>query len=418
MPEFETPEMNRVPLEHTVLQVKTLFSKFGTTAQVLSQAMTPPPIERVLFSIQKLYEVGAITSNDESAQVSELGRLAASLPVDLGLVKLILFGHTFGFMVEAIVMAAALSLQDVFAMPSRLFMRNQQQYIESLKQNFTQRFKYDNGCYSEPLTYLAVYHAWLLSHKQHRSASTLGLSYQRMLQLDRLVADLCRKVEIRMFADSANDHAQASRVRCLFEAAHARNRSETLGQGREIRTLFRKDLNLLRFIIAGAFAPLFLQGTVNQNDSKEVGKVGLSQSRTITLSKLSKEAESEQTLLTALKSVSIQHTAIHKTKAKTLIEVASVEEGDLLATTLATRAECLALSLVQDTSFSCKFLFQIYLSSKRTIVLPNPNYRPGSDESEEITIDGLSIDRQITWRLSDANQDATSKSAMVVPYQR
>ena len=351
--------MNRVPLEHTVLQVKTLFSKFGTTAQVLSQAMTPPPIERVLFSIQKLYEVGAITSNDESAQVSELGRLAASLPVDLGLVKLILFGHTFGFMVEAIVMAAALSLQDVFAMPSRLFMRNQQQYIESLKQNFTQRFKYDNGCYSEPLTYLAVYHAWLLSHKQHRSASTLGLSYQRMLQLDRLVADLCRKVEIRMFADSANDHAQASRVRCLFEAAHARNRSETLGQGREIRTLFRKDLNLLRFIIAGAFAPLFLQGTVNQNDSKEVGKVGLNQSRTITLSKLSKEAESEQTLLTALKSVSIQHTAIHKTKAKTLIEVASVEEGDLLATTLATRAECLALSLVQDTSCSCKFLFQI-----------------------------------------------------------
>jgi len=407
MPEFDTPEMNRVPLEHTVLQVKSLLSELGTTTQVLSQAMTPPPIERVLIAIKKLYEVGAITSNDESAQVSQLGRMAANLPVDLGLVKLILFGHTFGLMAEAIVMAAALSLQDVFAMPSRLFMRNQQQYIESLRQNFARRFKYDNGCYSEPLTYLAVYHAWLLSDKKPHTASKLGLSCQRMPQLDRLVANLCRKVENQMFAESANDDGQAINVRRLLEAAGAQRR-ETLGQSRQIRNLFQKDLNLLRFIIAGAFAPLFLQGKVNQNDTKELGKSGLNQSRTITLSKISKEAESEQTLLTALNSISIQHTAIHKTKAKTLIEVASVEEED----------ERSAPTLVKDISFSCKFLFQIYLSSKRTIVLPNPNYQPGSAESEEITIDGLGIDWQITWRLYDASQDVTTKSSMVVPYQR
>jgi len=238
MPEFETPEMNRVPLEHTVLQVKSILSNFGTTTPVLSQAMTPPPTERVLFAIKKLFEVGAITSNDESAQVSQLGRMAASLPIDLGLVKLILLGHTFGLMAEAIVMAASLSLQDVFAMPSRLFMRNQQQYIESLKKNFTQRFKYDNGCYSEPLTYLAVYHAWLLSEKKPHSACELGLSNQKMPQLDRLVADLCRKVENHMFADSAKDDKQALRVRRLLEAARARSRSETLGGSRKMHNLF------------------------------------------------------------------------------------------------------------------------------------------------------------------------------------
>jgi len=421
MPEFETPEMNRVPLEHTVLQVKSLLSNFGTTTQVLSQAMTPPPTERVLFAIKKLFEVGAITSNDESAQVSQLGRMAASLPIDLWLVKLILLGHTFGLMAEAIVMAASLSLQDVFAMPSRLFMRNQQQYIESLKKNFTQRFKYDNGCYSEPLTYLAVYHAWLLSEKKPHSASELGLSYQRMPQLDRLVADLCRKVENHMFADSAKDDKQALvfadsakddkqalRVRRLLEAARARSRSETLGGSRKMHNLFRKDLNLLRLMIAGAFAPIFLQGTVCQNDSKEVEKAGLNPSRTITLSKLSKEAESEHTLLTALKSVSVRHCKIHRVKAKTLIEVSSVEEEDKRST----------LSLVEDTSFSCKYLFQIYLSSKRTIVLPNPNYRPGSSESEELTIDALSIDRQIKWHLFDTSQNGMPKSTTVVPYQR
>jgi len=407
MPEFETPEMNRVSLEHTVLQVKLLFSKFGSITHVLSQAMTSPPKERVLLAIKKLYEVGAITSNDESSQVSQLGRLAANLTIDLVLVKLILLGHTFGSMAEAIVMAAALSLQDVFAMPSRLFLRNEQQYVESLQQNFTQRFNYDNGCYSEPLTYLAVYHAWLLSDKRLHSANKLGLSHQRMKWHDRLVADLCSKIEDQMFADSVDEDEQAPRVRCLREAAHARSRSETQGHSMKIRTLLQKDLNVLRFIIAGAFAPIFLRGTVSQDDCEDVGKMGLKPSRTITLSKLSKEAELENTLLTALKSVSVQHSAIHRIKAKTLIEVASVKEDKRSAP-----------SIVEDTSFSCKFLLQIYLSSKRTIVLPNPNYRPGSAESKEITIDGLSIDRQITWRLFDAAQDAMTKSVLVVPYQR
>ena len=157
-------------------------------------------------------------------------------------------------------------------------------------------------------------------------------------------------------------------------------------------------------MIAGVFAPIFLQGTVCQNDSKEVEKAGLNPSRTITLSKLSKEAESEHTLLTALKSVSVRHCKIHWVKAKTLIEVSSVEEEDKRST----------LSLVEDTSFSCKFLFQIYLSSKHTIVLPNPNYRPGSSE----TIDALSIDRQIKWHLFDTSQNGRPKSTTVVPYQR
>ena len=407
MPEFETPEMNRVSLEHTVLQVKLLFSKFGSTTHILSKAMTSPPKERVVLAIKKLYEFGAINSNDESAQVSRLGRLAASLPIDLVLVKLILLGHTFGLLAEAIIMAAALSLQDVFAMPSRLYLRNQQQYIESLQQNFTKRFKYDNGCYSEPLTYLAVYHAWLLSDKRPHSASKLGLSYQRMPLLDRLVADLCGKIENQMFADSVDEDEQAPRVRCLLEAAHARRRSETLGHSMEIRTLLRKDINLLRFIIAGAFSHIFLRGTVSQNDSVEVETMGLDPSRTIILSRLSKEAALEHTLLTALKSVSVQHSAIHKIKAKTFIEVASVQ-GDSRS----------ALSFIEDTSFSCKFLSYIYFSSKRTIVLPNPNYRPGSAESEEITIDGLRIDRHITWRLFDATQDVMTESAIVVPYHR
>jgi len=51
------------------------------------QSLTPPPPERVSLAIKVLYDVGALTSDDEEAEVSELGRLAADMPVDLALVK-------------------------------------------------------------------------------------------------------------------------------------------------------------------------------------------------------------------------------------------------------------------------------------------------------------------------------------------
>jgi HrpA-like RNA helicase len=58
-----------------------------------------------------LYENGCLTSCDEDAQVTELGRVSANMPVDLPLVRLMLLGRTFGCVNDAIVMAAALSLQ-------------------------------------------------------------------------------------------------------------------------------------------------------------------------------------------------------------------------------------------------------------------------------------------------------------------
>ena len=42
-------------------------------------------------------------------------------------------------------------------MPSSIFVRDARQYIDDLAHNFKQRMYYDNGCYSEPLMYLAVY---------------------------------------------------------------------------------------------------------------------------------------------------------------------------------------------------------------------------------------------------------------------
>jgi HrpA-like RNA helicase len=47
MPAFDEAEMMRIPLEKTVLNVKLLMSKFGSTSQLLQQTLSPPPNERV-----------------------------------------------------------------------------------------------------------------------------------------------------------------------------------------------------------------------------------------------------------------------------------------------------------------------------------------------------------------------------------
>ena len=63
------------------------------------------------FAVRVLYDAGGLTSSDEEAEVTELGRVGVHMPVDLSLVKLILLGRAFGCVNDAIIMAAALSLQ-------------------------------------------------------------------------------------------------------------------------------------------------------------------------------------------------------------------------------------------------------------------------------------------------------------------
>lgn len=66
---------------------------------------------------------GAILSPSEEAEISPLGHMAMKMPVNIKLVKLMLIGRSFGVLPQCIVMAAALSVQDVFSLPSPIFIK-------------------------------------------------------------------------------------------------------------------------------------------------------------------------------------------------------------------------------------------------------------------------------------------------------
>lgn len=87
------PEIKRVPLEQLLLRIKTLpnFAEYRIE-QVIGNIMEPPSEEAVLTAIKRLEDVGAFDGNDE---LTALGEILATLPVDVRIGKLMLFGAIF-----------------------------------------------------------------------------------------------------------------------------------------------------------------------------------------------------------------------------------------------------------------------------------------------------------------------------------
>ncbi|NXP07566.1 TDRD9 helicase, partial [Thinocorus orbignyianus] len=121
IPEKSVPEILRCPLGTTVLKMKKL--NMGPPKALLATALSPPSIGDIERAILQLKEMGALTNNVQreenphDGELTFLGNVMARLPVDLHLGKLIVLGHVFGCLEECLIIAAALSLRNLFAVP-------------------------------------------------------------------------------------------------------------------------------------------------------------------------------------------------------------------------------------------------------------------------------------------------------------
>lgn len=95
------PEIQRVPLEQLLLRIKTLpsFAK-RDIAQVIGRIMEPPSEESVVSAVKRLEDVGAFDGKDN---LTPLGETLATLPVDVRIGKLMLFGAIFQVIFAVIV---------------------------------------------------------------------------------------------------------------------------------------------------------------------------------------------------------------------------------------------------------------------------------------------------------------------------
>uniref|UniRef100_A0A8B9TN04 ATP-dependent RNA helicase TDRD9 n=1 Tax=Anas platyrhynchos TaxID=8839 RepID=A0A8B9TN04_ANAPL len=131
IPEKSVPEILCSPLGATVLKIKRL--DMGEPKALLATALSPPNLSDIERTVLHLKELGALTTsvqaeeNPHDGELTYLGRVLLHLPVDLHLGKLIVLGHIFGCLEECLIIAAALSLRNIFAVPFK-------QYIDGYRQ--------------------------------------------------------------------------------------------------------------------------------------------------------------------------------------------------------------------------------------------------------------------------------------------
>ena len=119
--QYNQPELTRSPLDLSILRVKVL--NMGPPKDLLGLAITPPDLADIYHSVLQLKQVGAFTImttgkgtcyyDDEDGDLTTLGRIMASLPIDIRLSKLICMGHVFDILQDCIIIAAALSTQGL-----------------------------------------------------------------------------------------------------------------------------------------------------------------------------------------------------------------------------------------------------------------------------------------------------------------
>ncbi|XP_022817676.1 probable ATP-dependent RNA helicase spindle-E [Spodoptera litura] len=238
-----TPEIIRCPLERLVLLAKLM--DMGPPSDVLALAMDPPDISNIQRTILSLKEIGAMkkTVDDEwcatDGDLTYLGRVAARLPVDVKLSKLIMLGFIYGCLEEAVIMAAAMSVKNLFSSPFR----------ERLNA-YNSKLTWADGSTSDCIAFLNVYKVWshLRQQQYFRSAGQSETAWARRF------------------------YVQARALRELDELAKdLRKRLATLGidppNGKSPWN--KHELSLLyKVIIAGAFYPqYFIQ--VSEDESRE-----------------------------------------------------------------------------------------------------------------------------------------------------
>lgn len=141
------PEIHRIPLEQLVLRIKILPQFDGIKVlEVLGQTLEPPTDDSIISAVTRLQNVGAL---DDDQMLTALGHHLSTLPVDVRIGKLMLFGVIFQCVDSVLTIAACLSHKSPFVSPFE-------------KRNEANKKKLGFAiCNSDHLTCLQAYKKWL-----------------------------------------------------------------------------------------------------------------------------------------------------------------------------------------------------------------------------------------------------------------
>nr|XP_032521208.1 probable ATP-dependent RNA helicase spindle-E [Danaus plexippus plexippus] len=247
LPQECKPEIIRCPLERLVLLSKML--DMGTPSDILALAMDPPDMSNIHRTILVLKEVGALKKTMDGewcvsdGDITHLGRIMAKLPLDVRVSKLILLGYIYGCLEEAVVMAAGLSVKNVFSSPFR----------ERLNA-YNSKLTWADGSTSDCIALLNVYKVWnhLRQQKYFKQQGTNEVQWARRFY-----------VQVRALRELDD----------MVKEIRARLSREGIQQG--TAPWNKQELPLvLKVVLAGAFYPqYFTQASTDESRERDAVKV-------------------------------------------------------------------------------------------------------------------------------------------------
>ncbi|RXG53979.1 putative ATP-dependent RNA helicase TDRD9 [Armadillidium vulgare] len=173
-----TPELSRTPLSQVILKLKLL--DMGAPISLLALALDPPNIADIHRTILVLKQLGALAlkTGDKistlDGDLTFLGHVAAALPLDLQLSKLIVLGYIFGCLKETVIIAAGLSLKNFHSTPF-------QDELNAFLSKIWERFHITGSFHGNPM-------------KEKEWAQSSYIQLDALKEVDKLVKELNQRL--------------------------------------------------------------------------------------------------------------------------------------------------------------------------------------------------------------------------------
>ncbi|KAF8766215.1 hypothetical protein HU200_007721 [Digitaria exilis] len=149
LPDYQIPEIKRMPIEELCLQVK-LLDPNCKIADFLNKTLDPPIPETLRNAISVLQDLGALTQGE---QLTELGEKLGSLPVHPSTTKMLLFAILMNCLDPALTLACAAEYRDPFFLPMA---PDERKRAAAAKVELASLY----GGFSDQLTVVAAFDCW------------------------------------------------------------------------------------------------------------------------------------------------------------------------------------------------------------------------------------------------------------------
>lgn len=206
MPDFDQPEMLRLPLDSTVLRCRAMGLQ-GKGDKLLSDAPQPPAPGSVPQAEGRLLSMGLLEAPSEDAEprVTPLGQMLSTFPGDARLGVFVSLATALGNPVEAVLLAASATVSDVFVIPNVKRSSSPSEFCELFLRVSGSRVALDAGSMSDAFVARGAYLAWRKVHPKLRSgwASARGLMHRRLQHMHSFVVECSRRVLEQLEAGDA-----------------------------------------------------------------------------------------------------------------------------------------------------------------------------------------------------------------------